>query len=70
MLALIVFYSLAQPRLARFSTIAQCVAVFVLYAMLKESARGILMNGVVTTDWDSMLWPGFRGSFLCSLSLV
>jgi hypothetical protein len=49
--ALIVVCSDAQPRIGRFSKGTQCIVVFLLYAMLKESFRGILMNGVVTTGW-------------------
>lgn len=49
--ALTVLITAAQPRLGRFSKAAQCLIVFLLYAMLKESFRSVLMNGVVTTAW-------------------
>jgi len=73
MLALIIFCSLARPRLARFSAITQCVAVFVLYAMLKESARSIVMNGVVTTGWGYDVLagvPGLVSSFVLASLVV
>ncbi|AXC15773.1 hypothetical protein ACPOL_6553 [Acidisarcina polymorpha] len=56
--ALIVVCGAAQPRLGRFSKGTQCIILFVLYAMLKESIRGILMNGVVTTGWGFALVSG------------
>ena len=46
-----IVYDLARPRLSRFSTVMNYGIVFVLYVMLKETFRGILMNGVVTGDW-------------------
>jgi hypothetical protein len=59
--ALMIVYSIAQPRLAQFSKATQCVIVFLLYAMLKESFRGILMNGVVTTGWGFDIVAGLPG---------
>lgn len=56
--ALIVVCGAAQPRLARLSKGTQCIVIFLLYAMLKESFRGILMNGVVTTGWVSSIVTG------------
>jgi hypothetical protein len=49
--ALIVVCSEAQPKIARLSKTTQYIVVFLLYAMLKESFRGIFMNGIVTTGW-------------------
>ena len=51
-LSVIIFYSLARPRLVQFPMVIQYLVVFLLYAMLKESFRGILINGVVTTGWE------------------
>ena len=59
--ALIVVCRAAQPRLARFSKATQCIILFLLYAMLKESFRGILMNGVVTTGWGFDVVAGLPG---------
>jgi len=59
--ALIVVCSDAQPKIARFSKGIQCIIVFLLYAMLKESFRGILMNGVVTTGWGFDIVAGLPG---------
>ena len=71
--ALIVACSAAQPRLGRFSKGAQCIIVFILYAMLKESLRGILMNGVVTRGWGFDLvagLPSLAYAFaLCTLTV-
>ena len=70
--ALIVVCSAAQPRLGRFSKGTQCIIVFLLYAMLKESFRAILMNGVVTTGWRFDIVAGLPGlaSSLVVSSLV
>ena len=46
-----IFYDYARPRLDRFSKPIIYLVVFLLYVMLKEIFRGILMNGVVTGDW-------------------
>jgi hypothetical protein len=46
-----IFYDFARPRLARFSKPIIYLVVFLLYVMLKETFRGMLMNGVVTGDW-------------------
>ncbi len=61
MFALIVTCIIAQPRLGRCSKVKQCVIVFLLYATLKESLRGILMNGVVTTGWGFDIVSGLPG---------
>ena len=74
LLALIVVCRAAQPRLGRFSKATQCTFVFLLYAMLKESFRGILMNGVVTTGWGFDIvagLPSLAYAFvLCSLVVL
>jgi hypothetical protein len=72
--ALIVTCIIAQPRLGRFSKVTQGVVIFLLYAMLKESLRGILMNGVVTTGWEFDIVSGLPGLtyalILCSLIVL
>jgi len=71
--ALIVACGAAQPRLGRFSKSAQCIIIFLLYAMLKESLRGILMNGVVTTAWGFDVvaaLPGLAYAFVLSSLVV
>ena len=60
-LALIVLCRAAKPDLARFAKLTQCLIVFVLFAMLKESVRGILMNGVVTRGWGFDIVAGLPG---------
>jgi hypothetical protein len=57
-LAMMLLCSAARPRLALFSKVSQCIIVFLLYVMLKETFRGILMNGVVTTAWRFDLVAG------------
>ena len=59
--AAIVFYHLARPRLARLSVPVQCVIVFALYAMLKETVRIILMKSVFTSAWTYNLIAGIPG---------
>jgi len=71
--ALIAVCRAAQPRLGWFSKGTQCIIVFLLYAMLKESFRGILMNGVVTTGWwfDVVAGlPGLAYAFVLSSLVV
>lgn len=65
--------SAAQVRIGRFSKGTQCILVFLLYAMLKESFRGIVMNGVVTTGWTFDLvagLPGLAYTFVLSSLIV
>ena len=51
-IALFYFYDLAAPSLKGFSLPAQCLLVFVLYGMLRESLfRLPLMDSVITTAW-------------------
>ena len=59
--ALIFVCSKARPCLGLLSKATQCIIVAVLYAMLKESLRGILMNGVVTTGWRFDIVTGLPG---------
>jgi hypothetical protein len=49
--ALVAFYGLAAPRLASRHVVVRCLIIFILYAAIKETARGMIMNGVVTTGW-------------------
>ena len=50
-LALIAFYALAQPRLSGVAPWIRVLIVALLYAMLKEVARGAAMGGIVTTAY-------------------
>ena len=50
-LSVIVGCEFAQERLALFPAGIRYLIVFLLYAMLKESLRGIVMSGVVTSGW-------------------
>jgi hypothetical protein len=59
--ALIVMCAAAQTRIGRFSKATQCVLVFLLYAMLKELFRGILMSGFVTSGWAFAIVAGLPG---------
>jgi hypothetical protein len=49
--AVIFFYSVAHETLARRNLLTRCLIVFLLYATLKESFRGLIMAGYVTTAW-------------------
>ena len=60
-LALIVVCGLAEPQLARLSTVERYITIFLMYAMLREILRGILMNGVVTTAWAYNVLAGLPG---------
>jgi hypothetical protein len=71
--ALIFVCAAAQTRIGRFSKATQCILVFLLYAMLKESFRGILMNGFVTRGWAFATVAGLPGlgyTFLLSSLVV
>jgi hypothetical protein len=71
--ALIFVCAAAQTRISRFSRATQCILVFLLYAMLKESFRGILMNGFVTRGWAFATVAGLPGlgyTFLLSSLVV
>jgi len=46
-----IFYDCARGYLAQFPKPLIYLVVFLLYVMLRETFRGILMNGVVTGDW-------------------
>jgi len=72
-LAVIIFYSLAQPRLAQISGPNRYIVVFLLYVMLKESFRGIIMNGVVTHGWGFDVvaaLPGLAYAFVLTSLVV
>jgi hypothetical protein len=67
------FYSLAHETLARRNVVMRCLIVFLLYTMLKESFRGLIMAGYVTTAWtyatvDSL--PGLLLDLLISCMIV
>ena len=49
--ALAAAFQLARPALHRSSIVAQGLAVSIVYAGLKETLRGAVMNAVVTTAW-------------------
>ncbi len=48
---LLLFMSWAAPTLGRLGFVARWLALFVVYAMLRESLRAALMQGVVTTEY-------------------
>jgi hypothetical protein len=56
--ALVAFYALAAPKLAARHVVLRVLIVFAVYAMVKETLRGMIMNGVVTTGWASSLVTG------------
>jgi hypothetical protein len=71
--ALVVVCADAQPQIARFSKGTQCLVIFLLYAMLKETFRGIVMNGVVTRGWGFDVvagLPGLSYTFVISSVIV
>ena len=50
-LSVVIFCQRARKRLARFSKPIRYFGVFLLYVMLRETFRGVLMSGFVTGDW-------------------
>jgi len=71
--AMMIVYGLASRRLTPRPMLTQCVIFFLLYVMLKETFRGILMNGVVTTGWKFGLLsslPSLGYSFILMSLLV
>ena len=56
--ALTCFCMLARSSLNRWTLMMQCAAVFTVYAMTRETLRGMVMNGVVTTSWSYALLAG------------
>ena len=59
--AAMLFYQLARPRLERLSVWRQCLVVFALYAMLKETTRILIMMSIFTTAWSYHLLAGIPG---------
>ena len=60
-LAVIIVCGLTQPYLAQLPTFARYLLIFLLYAMLRETLRGALMNGVVTKGWGYDFVAGIPG---------
>jgi hypothetical protein len=59
--ATMVFYQLARLRMERISVVRQCLVVFALYAMLKETTRIMVMMSIFTTAWRYQLLAGIPG---------
>lgn len=50
-IAMLAFYRLARPPLERRGPLARWLIVFAVLAMVKETLRGLVMDGVVTGAW-------------------
>ena len=50
-ITLLVVVRLAGPMVARLSLVKRTLLIFLVLAMIRETVRGIIMNGVVTTSW-------------------
>lgn len=50
-ITLLIVMRLALPVIGRLSLIKRTLLVFLVFAMIRETLRGVIMNGVVTGGW-------------------
>jgi hypothetical protein len=69
--SVLAFLALALPRLRHLDYLRRTLLTFVLLAALKETLRGAIMNGVVTTGWlfsaTTLIQPLVRALIVAAL---